>query len=90
MERNSWSIDEKTEFILWKLSFIQTKFLVIVHAPWIEFQLNLMEWNGCKLVEMILEIDIDIKRHNSMSLYFEIGKINFELEFGRMKHYRAL
>jgi hypothetical protein len=39
---------------------------------------------------MILEIDIDIKRHNSMSLYFEIGKINFELEFGRMKHYRAL
>jgi len=90
MERNSWSIDEKTEFILWKLSFIQTKILVIVHAPWIEFQLNLMEWNGCKLVEMILEIDIDIKRHNSMSLYFEIGKINFELEFGRMKHYRAL
>jgi len=61
-----------------------------LHAPWIEFQLNLMEWNGCRLVEMILETDIDLKRHDSMSLYFEIDKTNFELEFGRMKHYRAL
>jgi hypothetical protein len=39
---------------------------------------------------MISEIDIDLKRHNSMSLYFEIDKTNFELEFGRMNHYRAL
>jgi hypothetical protein len=37
-------------------------------------ELNLMEWNGCKLVKMILEIDIDLKRHDSMSLYFEIDK----------------
>jgi hypothetical protein len=35
----------------------------------IEFQLNLMKWNGCKLVEMILEIDIDLK-HDSMSFLF--------------------
>ncbi len=41
-------------------------------------------------MEMILEIDIDLKRHDSMSLYFEIDKTNFELEFGRMKHYKAL
>jgi hypothetical protein len=68
MERNNWSIDEKNEFILWKLSFIQTKILITLHAPWIEFQLNLMKWNGCKLVEMILEIDIDLKKHDSMSL----------------------
>lgn len=61
-----------------------------MHLNWIEFQLNLMKRNGCKLVEMILEIDIDLKKHDSMSLYFEIDKTNFELEFGRMKHYRSL